>query len=913
MKWHDRLNALFYAFPAICGVALMLGAPGMYGLTARTFGETSALADASRWFNQFWAITLDLFGLSVMTLTLHRVIGFGGWTLAAIRDSWLRLPGYIRSLLMTIGGLALALNLNALVLFLLERLSPFEAVRDYYAPVAGFVDEWLGFAPVETLNFTFLLLGTVAIVASYLSAPSWLRIQQSRSQGEEEVTANVNGRHSEEERKLIQKAERSLVRGRLRQAARTYEELGREFYYRAGKLYQQKGYDKSAELAFRKAGDYFAKRGNHYRAGDAYYHAARWLDAVDAYDRHSPEDKFPGGSEQAKETIGRWGESLFQLGRYEEAGELFTRFQLWRRAGEAFEKGGMATKASEAYKKAGAFEDSLTALKRSGDMDLARLEKGKMLMRQGQFLKAAEEFEGVNRYAEAAEAYRKAGLAHKAALCWRQINDLEQAAELFLTAGEEQAALECYREMGEYVRAAKLAAHLGLQDQQAELFEKGGLFILAARSYLMIGEATHAIECMQKVDFRDANDISECAQILVILYRQERMEEAMACARGLLSGKTPSRELTPIIYVLGKIHEKKGELEQASRYYFQVAGMVPDNERFMRRAKKIARKLGVVFKPRVVAPADQEAEAIGVLDRLDTTSSRQDSSPFRVGEESTMTLDEQSVFDMTQEGELQRYQVVKQVGRGGMGFVYKAFDKKLKRFVALKMLHPEYNRDPRVVLFFKREARAIAALNHPNIIHIFDMGKEKGCFYMVMEYLRGSTLSFLAERRPDFVARNLVPIWYQACLGLKYAHENGIIHRDLKPSNIMWTRERRVRILDFGLAKQIADVSQTKQLWGTPSFMAPELFRGERAGFHADIYGIGATFYMLATGRAPFTKDNSAGKFIDEGLPPAPHLVNKKVGQSLSRVILKCMYLKPEDRYRSMDELLANLKSLNAG
>ena len=235
------------------------------------------------------------------------------------------------------------------------------------------------------------------------------------------------------------------------------------------------------------------------------------------------------------------GEFALQAGKIPGAAELYQRFSMDKEAGEAFEKANLPSQAAEAYTKAGAFESSIKALKDSGQVALASLERGKLLLQQGENLAAAQEFEKGDHHLEAADAFLKANLSGKAARSYLKADRPELAVRLFLEAGEELQALTCYEKMKDFDKAAQLAAHIGLQDRQAYFYEKGGRFIAAAHSHLMIYETEAAVRCLEQVTIDNAQVAEECSQLLESLFEQHRQKEALACAYGLLEGKKANR------------------------------------------------------------------------------------------------------------------------------------------------------------------------------------------------------------------------------------------------------------------------------------------------------------------------------------------------------------------------------------
>ena len=247
-------------------------------------------------------------------------------------------------------------------------------------------------------------------------------------------------------------------------------------------------------------------------------------------------------------------------------------------------------------------------------------------------------------------------------------------------------------------------------------------------------------------------------------------------------------------------------------------------------------------------------------------------------------------------------EIVEMIGQGGMGVVYKARQKNLDRLVALKVLSPHLSEDPEFVERFTREAKALAQLNHPNIVAIHDSGIHDRVPYLVMEFIDGSPLrSVLASGK--LTPERALEVIPQVCDALQYAHSHGVVHRDIKPENILIDRQGRVKIADFGLAKLSVEQSRLTQsgfVMGTPRYMAPEQFEpAGRVDHRADIYSLGVVFYEMLTGEVPM------GRFK----PPS---AKAEVDQRLDPVVLKSLEREPEDRYQSASEVkdqVAGLKT----
>ncbi|HQR67968.1 MAG TPA: serine/threonine-protein kinase [Thermoanaerobaculia bacterium] len=256
-----------------------------------------------------------------------------------------------------------------------------------------------------------------------------------------------------------------------------------------------------------------------------------------------------------------------------------------------------------------------------------------------------------------------------------------------------------------------------------------------------------------------------------------------------------------------------------------------------------------------------------------------------------------------------RYEIVAELGRGGMGVVHKALDRKLDRFVALKILPWQLRSDETAMRYFIREAKAIAALRHPNIVALYDYGEGFGSLYLAMEYLEGPNLQKVMKTEPERVKKNWREWFVQAARGIAAAHSKGILHRDLKPANLQLDEHDILRILDFGLALPQADAGGTSKLIGSPAFFPPEVLRGELPSPASDVYSLGAAFYTLATGRWPYVGDDVLVARLerdpDDPRPFASFLTEPEVD-----VLLKCLARFRPDRYPDGGELLGALLAI---
>ncbi|HIJ51955.1 MAG TPA: serine/threonine protein kinase [Planctomycetes bacterium] len=266
------------------------------------------------------------------------------------------------------------------------------------------------------------------------------------------------------------------------------------------------------------------------------------------------------------------------------------------------------------------------------------------------------------------------------------------------------------------------------------------------------------------------------------------------------------------------------------------------------------------------------------------------------------------------------YKILGKLGSGAMAIVYKARQLSLNRMVAIKVLPKRFSENPEYVERFYKEGQAAAKLNHTNIVQAFDVGEAGGYNYFVMEYVEGKTLYDDLSAGKVFPEKEAVEIVVQVAHALAHAHACGLIHRDVKPKNIMIGTAGKVKLADMGLARETADIkaaeSEAGKAYGTPYYIAPEQIRGEiDIDGRADIYGLGATFYHMVTGRVPFMADDPADvmrKHLREKLVPPDH-INTSLSAGISEVIEIMMAKNKKNRYTNIEELLTDLEAIRDG
>ncbi len=265
----------------------------------------------------------------------------------------------------------------------------------------------------------------------------------------------------------------------------------------------------------------------------------------------------------------------------------------------------------------------------------------------------------------------------------------------------------------------------------------------------------------------------------------------------------------------------------------------------------------------------------------------------------------------------ERYQIIEELGKGGMGKVYKADDIELREKVALKLIKPEISADKNTVERFQNELKFARKIVHKNVGRMYDLGKEEGNYYITMEYVEGQDLKGLIRQSGQLAIGTTISIAKQICEGLAEAHKLGVVHRDLKPSNIMIDRDGQVRIMDFGIARSLRGkgITGAGVIIGTPEYMSPEQVEGKDVDQRSDIYSLGAILFEMVTGRVPFEGDTpfTVGVKHKSEIPSDPRELNAQVPEDLSRVILKCLEKDKEARYQSAGEMRSELSRIAEG
>ncbi len=255
-----------------------------------------------------------------------------------------------------------------------------------------------------------------------------------------------------------------------------------------------------------------------------------------------------------------------------------------------------------------------------------------------------------------------------------------------------------------------------------------------------------------------------------------------------------------------------------------------------------------------------------------------------------------------------RYQILEQIGKGGMAIVYRAIDTMLERLVAVKVLREDYSRDQAFLNRFRQEAKAAANLSHPNIVTVHDFGLDNGQLFIIMEYIPGTDLKTLINQRGRINPEEAVPLLIQACAGIGYAHRAGLVHCDVKPQNMLVTPDMRLKVTDFGIARALSTIKNDEKsevVWGSPQYFSPEQASGAAPSPASDVYSLGIIMYEMLSGSLPFHAD-TATELAHLHLDAEPILISEmlpEIPPVLEKIQKKVLSKEPSQRYRTADQL----------
>ncbi len=723
------------------------------------------------------------------------------------------------------------------------------------------------------------------------------------------------------------------------EAARLYQDAGDAYLWEASRAWQAAGETATAEETGLKALQLA-------RSSTRWDRLAEIAEALGDHDALAEAcRKLAEGTPAGPVRAALWkraGEAYRMAGRPGEAAEAFRSAQEYLLAGELFVESGRSTEAVQSFEKSGALTKAALAAARAGDEKSAQellareaetrgdfVSAADAWRRAGQPLRAAGFFERAGDFVKAADAWKDAGRPERAAALYQRGGATLAAAEAFESTSQHEKAATLYMELKDYDKAAALfraagrlpAAAAALQagrqyDEAAQLFQRTGRSLEAARCALLGGHREKAWEYLTSVP-RNEEGLGELFHDLARAHlAANEPKDAIHVLREFLPRTVVEADNLPLHMTLLEALRAAGDSGEG----IELGRIAAFDPSVLEGSSVEAQvpfgdvEVDAAMPPALIrTPAVHKSGPYAAFTRSPVTqpvhpprlripAPEPASAPvpaFRTGSGLPETPEE-------------RYEILSELGRGGMGVVHKALDRKLDRFVAVKILPWQLRGDETAMRYFKREAKAIAALKHPNVVALYDYGDGFGSLYLAMEYLEGPNLQKLIKKEPERIRKHWRSWFTQATRGIAAAHAKGILHRDLKPANLILDEHGTLRILDFGLALPQADAGGTSKLIGSPAFFPPEVLRGEMPSPASDVYSLGAAFYTLATGRWPYVGDDVLVARLerdpDDPRPYAPFLNEEEV-----RILMKTLARHRPDRYPDGGELLAALLALEAG
>ena len=662
-----------------------------------------------------------------------------------------------------------------------------------------------------------------------------------------------------------------LAEGRYRDAAAILREKGQN--YEAARLLIQGG-------ALTEAGFLLEQMGNYSKAAEVYDQAGDSRRAAENYRRHLQErfgglagTRSPADHAEFVHYCRQAGLSFERAGLLEQAAEMFERGEHWDEAASLLMKLSRYAKAADLYQRAGATDKAADVFAQAGDRVRAAQMRGEYLYKNDQKNEAAVQFLLGGDPLRAGEVYEEAGNYLDAARCYEHCGAHRQAGEAYRNAGKILRAAEMFGRSQDYELAGSLYEEGGDLARAGEIYGEAGLFYRAGVAAREAGRIEQAVAYLQKVkpgtaDYRLAS--LELAQHFL-----DRGLPGVALEKLVkVAAREPlSAENLDLYYAIADASEKAGEYAQA---------------------RDVLKK--------IVAESYGFRDAVGRLEKVEKLA---EAANRRQAEAPAMIRSE------LPDGE--RYEFQEKLGAGGMGVVHKAYDRLLDRVVAYKVLMDQFMEIEDIRDRFLREARSAAQLNHPNIVTIYDLGVDRGRLYICMEFIEGLTYYKILEKEGKLSIPATVLFMTGVLRALGHAHARGVVHRDIKPGNVMLTKDKVVKIADFGLAKvlQRGKNEGSQKASGTPLYMSPEQILGKSFDQRTDLYAFGGTVFHLLAGEPPFVE----GEILYHHVHTEPRrlaALRSDVPAGLGAIVMRCLAKDPAARYQRAEEVLAALSALRS-
>jgi tetratricopeptide (TPR) repeat protein len=621
-----------------------------------------------------------------------------------------------------------------------------------------------------------------------------------------------------------------------------------ERYEKAAQIYEKKGFYKKAALIYEKGGN-IRKAATNFE---------KWF--ITSFDTQIGFQN----SKQLEQELIKAVDLYAQLNELEKAYELLIKYGKFEKAADVAIKMNRLDDAAKNFERAQLPLKAAEMYERLDQPKIAYLLRGENAFAKGNTLEAAEWFLKGEDFTRAAELFEWDKKFAKAAHCYFMNQNFLSAADNYLKDNNEEEAAKMFEMGREWKMAANISLKYGKFQKAGELYENAQEYFKAGASFIKVDDDRRALANFQLVPVDSPDFNTAITQMATIFLKNRKPQLVIEKIEKLLGENPIDKSNIEWFYVLGQAYENAGNFKRAFEIYQLI---LTEDYSFKDVHQKIKDVENLIQKYK-------EMELIS-----------EDSS--------------------------ERYRIIEKIGEGGMGVVFKAEDTVLKRVVALKILNKTLVADKRNLERFFSEARSTASLTQANIVTVYDVGQIKDDYFISMEFIEGENFMNLIRRKKSFSASQIVFIAIKLFKALDYSHRKGIIHRDIKPHNIMITKQKEIKIMDFGLAVILGDQKKGESgvITGTPYYMSPEQIQGIPVDHRTDIYSSGTTLFHLTTGHVPFKGENIFYQHLFDPVPPIKKY-RSDVPEKLCCIIEKCMEKKREQRFQSAMEVLNEMKDI---
>ncbi len=677
--------------------------------------------------------------------------------------------------------------------------------------------------------------------------------------------------------KYAQAAEVFRKAGKPILAAEAYEKA--EMHTEAARLFEEAGHTLFAAMHFEKAGNLDKA---------AIYYDRAYVETTSSKEMNVAHiEKYNQYSIKA-------GQYYRETGQYKKAVECYARVKAYIEAAECALLAEDKTRAAELFESGKLYEKSAEIFRELGNTRRAAELMSDKYFADGNYVAAADMLAESGDFVKAAELYNGAGEYGKAGDCYMRQREYYDAAAMFEKAGEDLKAAQAYEKNGDFKIAAEIYMNIGDVEKASSMVEAAGEYFAAAEMYRKANLPAKEFSSLQKVRQGDPGYLNACGRMADILREQGKLDVAEQKYIIAIGQSEPDEENIGYFYGLGTIYESGGKFREALGMYKKIQLVDIAYKDVEERAKRCEAQVSVAATQAGATQSGISRPGSSAAGRTPGVEGRPADRPSSATSDSA-----------------KRYTILQEIGRGGMGVVYKAMDNTLNRVIAIKLLPKSISENPKAIMRFSAEARSAAQLNNQNIVTLYDFQQAGGRSFITMEYVEGVTLKKLQAMVESLPLNKTLKIIYQCCQGLDYAHKKGIIHRDIKPSNIMISKQNVVKIMDFGLAKSPGEETLTDagSISGTIMYMSPEQLQGKKLAPTTDIYSLGIVLYELAAGKHPFSDGDAAYHHIHT--QPAPPLqLRPEIPGKLNEIILKCLEKDPSGRFESAYHLAMALREV---